>query len=60
MAFRIISNPGDITPTFACDAVDDLKEILKDRHYNEQGTTAIVISTAEVYMLDSSRNWVKL
>ena len=60
MAFRIISNPGDITPTFACDVVDDLKEILKDRHYNEQGTTAIILSTAEVYMLDGSRNWVKL
>ena len=60
MAFRIISNPSDITPVFAVDSVDDLPLILKDKHYNEQGTAALVISTAEVYMLDSKRQWVKL
>lgn len=60
MAFRIISNPGDITPTFAADTVADLDLILKDRHYNEQGTAAIVLETTEVYMLNSKRQWVKL
>lgn len=60
MAFRIISNPADITPTFACDTVEDLALILKDRHYNEQGTVALIISTAEVYMLNGDRKWVKL
>jgi hypothetical protein len=60
MAFRVISNPGDLTPTFACDTVEDLNEILKDRHYNEQGTAAIIIQTGDVYMMDSARNWVKL
>ena len=60
MAFRIISNPGDITPTFACDTEADLELILKDKHYNEQGTAALVISTAEVYMLNGDRKWVKL
>lgn len=60
MAFRVISNPGDLTPTFACDTVEDLNEILKDRQYNEQGTTAIIIQTGDVYMMDSARNWVKL
>ena len=60
MAYRIISNPTDITPTFAVDTTADLDEILKDKHYNEQGTAAIVISTAEVYMMDGSRKWVKL
>jgi len=60
LAYRIMSNPTDITPTFAVDNVADLQEILKDRHYNEQGTAAIVISTGDVYMLDSDRNWVKL
>lgn len=60
MAFRIISNPSDITPTFACDTTADLKEILKDRHYNEQGTAAIIIATGEVYMMDSNRNWVRI
>lgn len=60
MAYRIMSNPTDITPTFAVDTVQDLDLILKDKHYNEQGTAAIVISTAEVYMLDGNRKWVKL
>jgi len=60
VAFRIMSNPNDITPTFACDTVADLDEILKDKHYNEQGTAALIISTAEVYMLDGERKWVKL
>lgn len=60
MAFRIMSNPNDVTPTFACDTVADLDEILKDKHYNEQGTAALIISTAEVYMLDGERKWVKL
>jgi hypothetical protein len=35
LAYRIISNPSDITPTFACDTEADLQEILKDKHYNE-------------------------
>ena len=60
MAFRIISNPGDITPTFACDTEADLPLILKDKHYNEQGTAALIIETAEVYMLNSKREWIKL
>lgn len=60
MAFRIISNPSDITPTFACDTIADLDEILKDKYYNEQGTAALIISTAEVYMLNGERKWVKL
>ena len=60
MAFRIMSNPNVITPTFACDTVADLDEILKDKHYNEQGTAALIISTAEVYMLNGERKWVKL
>ena len=60
MAFRVISNPGDITPTFACDTVEDLNEILKDHYYDEQGTAAIIIQTGDVYMMDSARNWVKL
>lgn len=60
MAFRIISNPSDITPVFAVDNVEDLNLILKDPHYDEQGTTAFVIATAEVYMLNSKREWVKI
>lgn len=60
MAFRIISNPNDITPVFACDTIADLDEILEDKHYNEQGSAAIIIETADVYIMDSNRKWVKL
>ena len=60
MAFRIISNPSDITPVFAVDNVEDLNLILEDPHYDEQGTAAFVIATAEVYMLNSTREWIKI
>ena len=60
LAYRMISNPSDITPTFAVDTEADLQEILKDKSHNEQGMAAIVIATAEVYMLNSNRTWVKL
>lgn len=60
MPFRKISPPSDPTPTFAADEVSDLAEILLDSSYDEQGTTAIVIKTGEVYMLTSEREWVKL
>ena len=58
--YRIISNPADITPTFAVDNVEDLAAISADGTYDEQGTVAIVISTADVYMLNSKKEWVKL
>ena len=60
LAYRMISNPSDITATFAVDTEADLQEILKDKSHYEQGMTAIVIDTAEVYMLNSNRTWVKL
>ena len=55
MAYRQISNPSDITPVFAVDTEDDLAAILADPTYNEQGITAIVIDTGDVWMLDSKK-----
>ena len=60
MAYRQISNPSDITPVFAVDIEDDLLDILADPTYNEQGITAIVIDTGDVWMLDSTRHWCLL
>lgn len=57
MAYRQISNPSDITPVFSVDAEADLLDILADPTYNEQGITAIVIDTGDVWMLDSTRHW---
>ena len=60
MAYRQISNPSDITPVFAVDSEGDLLDILADPTYDEQGITAIVIDTGDVWMLDSTRHWRKL
>ena len=57
MAYRQISNPSDITPVFAVDIEGDLLDILTDPTYNEQGITAIVIDTGDVWMLDGTRHW---
>lgn len=57
MAYRQISNPQDITPTFAVDEESDLLAILADPTYDEQGITALVISTSDVWMLDGTRHW---
>lgn len=59
-AFRMISNPTDITPVFVVDTVEGLEAISADGYYDEQGTTALVLATADVYMLDSNKKWVKL
>ena len=59
MAYRMISNPSDITPTFAVDSTDDLPILLKEG-YDEQGTCALIVPTSEVYMVDGNKTWVKL
>ena len=57
MAYRQISNPSDITPVFAVDDEGDLLDIFADPTYDEQGITAIVINTGDVWMLDGKRYW---
>ena len=59
-AFRMISNPTDITTVFVVDDISGLDAISADGHYDEQGTTALVLATADVYMVDSNKKWVKL
>lgn len=59
LSYRMISNPSDITPTFAIDGPDDLPILLKEG-YDEQGTCALMIPTTEVYMVDGNRTWQKL
>ena len=56
---RPISNPSDLTHVLAADTLEDLSKIIEDG-YDEQGTTVIVTSTVEVYMLNSKKEWVKL
>ena len=57
MAYPKISNQSDITTVFAVDSEADLAAILADPTYNEQGITAIVIDTGDVWMLDGTRHW---
>lgn len=57
--YRITSNDGDISygiKEFACDTPEDLKDLPSCT----MGSVAIVISTAEVFMLNSKKEWVKL
>lgn len=57
--YKITSNDGDIAyglKEFACDTPEDLKDLPPC----SMGSVAIVISTAEVFMLNSKKEWVKL
>lgn len=57
--YKITSNDGDVTygvKEFACDTVEDLENLPACA----MGSVAIVISTAEVFMLNSKKEWVKL
>jgi hypothetical protein len=57
--YKITSNDGDIAygvKEFACDTPDDLETLPNCA----MGSVAIVISTAEVFMLNSKKEWVKL
>jgi hypothetical protein len=57
--YNITANDGDIAhgvKEFACDTVEDLKSLPEC----SMGSTAIIIATAEVYMMGSEKEWVKL
>lgn len=57
--YKIISNDGDVAyglKQFACDSPEDLKDLPSCA----MGSVVIVISTAEVYMINSKKEWVKL
>ena len=57
--YKITSNDGEISygvKEFVCDTPEDLKNL----PLCAMGSVAIVISTAEVYMFNSKKEWVKL
>lgn len=57
--YKITSNDGDVAygvKEFACDTLDDLRTLPNC----SMGSVAFVISTAEVFMLNSKKEWVKL
>ena len=60
---NIISQNGDIgynITELVLDTPEDLK-ILNDKIWNvAPGSSAFIISTSEVYMLNGSREWVKI
>ena len=60
---NIISQNGDIgynVTELILDAPEDLKT-LNDKIWNvAPGSSAFIISTSEVYMLNGSREWVKI
>ena len=60
---NIISQNGDIgynITELVLDTPEDLKT-LKDKTWNmAPGSSAFIISTSDVYMLNGSREWVKI
>lgn len=56
---RIVSNNGESSHgqrSFVCDTPDDIKNLPNC----DMGCTCLVISTSEVYMINSKREWVKI
>lgn len=57
--YRITKNDGDVAynlKELVCDTPEDLENLPAC----SMGSTCMVISTAEVYMLNSNKEWVKL
>lgn len=57
--YKITSNDGDIAygiKEFVCDTPEDLKDLPSCA----MGSVAFIISTAEAYMINSKKEWVKL
>lgn len=57
--YKITSNDGDIAygiKQFVCDDIEDLKDLPSCA----MGSTAFVISIAEIYMVNGKKEWVKL
>lgn len=56
---RLYSHEGDVSygiKEWVCDTPEDLTSL----PVSEMGSTAFVISSSEVYMLNSDREWVKI
>lgn len=57
--YTITANDGDVVhgiKEFTCDAVEDLAALPQCK----MGSTAFVIATSEIYMINSKGEWVKL
>lgn len=57
--YKITSNDGDIAygiKEFVCDTLEDLKDLPSCA----MGSVAFVIATAEIFMINSKKEWVKL
>lgn len=57
--YKLISNDGDVSygiKEFVCDTPEDIVTLPSC----QMGSTCVVISTSDVYMLNSQKEWVKL
>lgn len=58
MAFGLVSNNGTHNynyQEFVCDTPADISKLPKD---SAPGSTAFVVSTSEVYMMNTERTWI--
>ena len=61
--YRLFSHEGEVNyriKEWVCDTIEDLDSLLKQDSSMAMGSTAFVISTSDIYMLDSDRKWVKV
>lgn len=59
MAYNIIANGGQTVPgikNYVVDSIEDLERLPK----KPMGSTALIISTGKVYILDGSQEWKEL
>lgn len=57
--YKIMANDGDTSygiKEYVCDTPEDIQNL----PLSNMGSTCIVISTGEVYMINSKKEWVKL
>ena len=57
--YMITSNDGNVAhgiKEFVCDTVEDLQTLPQCK----MGSTAFVIATSEIYMINSKGEWVKI
>ncbi len=45
---------------FVCDTEDDIKNLPTEKNKVYPGSTCLVVSTSEIYILNASRQWVKI
>ena len=61
--YRLFSHEGEVSyriKEWVCDTIEDLDSLLNKDGSMAMGSTAFVLSTSELYMLNGDGKWVKI